>query len=327
MAEATTIHKSQGSSYTRVTVQLPNRNERPLIYVALSRATTLNGLFLLGTFKPTLPDPNPRPVPKRGEKPRVYPNDEMCRLRNTALLETKFTKLCHVSNHCFQIVSHNICSLKSKIETVRKDTVFKASNLLLLQETWLKESDPDVFDIPDKVLIDRNRVPDSSSKGKGTIIFGDKELNITSLGHHDRSSGASVDITLCKHDHLYIINIYKSNNTSATQFNNVVFNHIRHYLAKDNVLVCGDFNDDLINPSNPTASVLNSYGLQLLSPLSATTDRGTIIDGVFGKLRNYNCEIFIYESYCSDHKPLVIRLTLKQNESTGLSQPLRLMNF
>jgi ATP-dependent exoDNAse (exonuclease V) alpha subunit len=65
-----TIHKSQGSTMEKVTVFLKKGMERSLIYVAFSRATTLNGLFLIGEFKPPSP-PGPNHLPtKEMRRPR-----------------------------------------------------------------------------------------------------------------------------------------------------------------------------------------------------------------------------------------------------------------
>jgi ATP-dependent exoDNAse (exonuclease V) alpha subunit len=46
VAESITIHKSQGSTYKNDAVDL-TRCDRQLTYVALSRATTLNGLYII----------------------------------------------------------------------------------------------------------------------------------------------------------------------------------------------------------------------------------------------------------------------------------------
>ncbi|XP_031329649.1 ATP-dependent DNA helicase pfh1-like [Photinus pyralis] len=55
MAEAITIHKSQGRSERLVCVDVEKGMNRQKYYVAFSRATTLNGLFILGKFKPPGP--------------------------------------------------------------------------------------------------------------------------------------------------------------------------------------------------------------------------------------------------------------------------------
>ena len=67
------------------------------------------------------------------------------------------------------------------------------------------------------------------------------------------------------------------------------------------------------------------FGFVLLSPAtpkSPTTDHCTVIDGVFGKLPDYDIQVHIYEAYHSDHKPIVCRLS-KKVISTGLTQTVQ----
>ncbi|KAG5671640.1 hypothetical protein PVAND_001831 [Polypedilum vanderplanki] len=58
MAEAITIHKSQGRSESKIVIdvrnpsKIKNHMDRQKWYVALSRARSLNGLYILGAFKP-----------------------------------------------------------------------------------------------------------------------------------------------------------------------------------------------------------------------------------------------------------------------------------
>jgi len=49
-AEAITIHKSQGATYSKVAVHLKRGIKRASLYVGCSRATSASGLFLLGDF-------------------------------------------------------------------------------------------------------------------------------------------------------------------------------------------------------------------------------------------------------------------------------------
>ncbi|VDN37029.1 unnamed protein product [Gongylonema pulchrum] len=50
-AEAMTIHKSQGQTYPSVVLHTAQRMNRALLYVALSRVTSLSGLYIIGEFK------------------------------------------------------------------------------------------------------------------------------------------------------------------------------------------------------------------------------------------------------------------------------------
>ena len=50
-AEALTIHKSQGQTFGKVAVciHMDQKMDRAKLYVAISRVTSLNGLFLFGS--------------------------------------------------------------------------------------------------------------------------------------------------------------------------------------------------------------------------------------------------------------------------------------
>ncbi|CAG9799161.1 unnamed protein product [Chironomus riparius] len=96
-AEAISIHKSQGSTLENVTILLVPRMSRSLIYVACSRAKTLDGLYLIGKFK--------SPTPPRDDHPVVL---EMKRLRETAQLIPKFQHLKSIPANEIQIVSFNV---------------------------------------------------------------------------------------------------------------------------------------------------------------------------------------------------------------------------
>lgn len=50
VAHAITIHKSQGLSLDNVVVHIKGRMTRELLYVACSRAKSLEGLFIIGKF-------------------------------------------------------------------------------------------------------------------------------------------------------------------------------------------------------------------------------------------------------------------------------------
>lgn len=48
---AITVHKSQGSTYDKVVYNYLSSHEQPLVYVELSRATSIKGLYLTNQNK------------------------------------------------------------------------------------------------------------------------------------------------------------------------------------------------------------------------------------------------------------------------------------
>lgn len=297
----------------------------------MSRATTLDGLFLIGKFKKTKPDPSTvagqtRPT-NNVQRQKIYPQQEMSRLRNEALLHPKFETLHNVPNNCIQLVSHNVQSLKPHINSIRQDTIFIKSKLLLLQETWVKTiDDENTISIPNKRIILKNSLVGNMAKGKGTIIYGCDKEHILSVACFDRHHNCPIDITIAKWKDVFIINMYQSSQTTNSELTTAL-NKLNDYLNQPNVILSGDFNENLFDNSCRISNKLKTYGLSLLSPRKSTTIRKTIIDGVFGHLDNYTCDVKVYESYFSDHKPLVIRLHPKEVQSTGLSQPLQILNM
>lgn len=97
-AEAMTVHKSQGGTYSKVVVTLKRAITRQLLYVACSRAINAKGLYILGQFNaPLRPDDKELTIV------------EMARLRQNPLIPC-FTFL-RTKHNCVQFMFHNIQSL------------------------------------------------------------------------------------------------------------------------------------------------------------------------------------------------------------------------
>lgn len=251
---------------------------------------------------------------------------EMHRLRTKAVLEPLFRHLHDIPEDCIQIISQNIRSLNKNVNTVRNDSVFIKSHIVLLQETWIKaEADISQIAIQNKCIVARNMLSGHLAKGKGTIIYSAE--NPDDSKHFDRDSACNIDLTVSCYNKFVVINMYKSNNANIVHLKEALKKS--PYLAADNVLLFGDFNDDLALSNCPTKMCLEQkYNLKLISPIQPTTDNLKTIDGVFGRLKDFNFQTYIYESYCSDHKPIIVRLTNKEVEFslTGLTQTLNILN-
>lgn len=314
IAEATTIHKAQGSSLKMVIVKLQKRMERSMIYVALSRVTTLEGLHIIGDFK--APDaPNEK----------HSPTNKMAEMRARNYLIPKFTHLRMIPSNILQIVSFNVQSLRKHINSICNDKIFTDSHMLLLQETWCINHE--TYEVPSMIEISRNSFIGRPA-ARGTIIFGKNDQDITPLGSSTYElNNQHIEISCCKISNLFIVNIYK-NPASSTDLLKSVLKKIEAILKNDNVLLCADFNENLSIPNNSITKLFeDDYNFELLSPKLSTTDGNSTIDGVFGCLREYKIEVEIYESYFSYHKPLIIRLQKKEFEClSGISEQILRFN-
>jgi hypothetical protein len=299
VAEAITIHKSQGSTLRQVVVQLVAGMWRSLVYVAFSRAMLLTGFYILGEFR----------------KPNVSANDnvgkEMDRLRQTSALVPKFAFLRQVPEDVIQVVSHNVTSIKNHhVNAIRNDRIFTNSHLLLLQETWIYNNQR--YSIDGMEEIQRNEI---NGQRRGTMIYAKHNLGAQDHKNYSLEDGSQrIDITSCNCKDIVFINIYKNPDTTNEFFKGTLLS-ISEIFDFDNVIFCGDFNDHEITKEGKVLHSFLSTGpfqLELLSPRDApTTDELTTIGAVFGKLRDYTAEVHVYESFFSYHKPLVIRLKEK----------------
>ncbi|XP_015125653.1 ATP-dependent DNA helicase PIF2-like, partial [Diachasma alloeum] len=108
-AEAMTIHKSQGQTYSNVCIDLTfgSRLTRALLYVALSRVCSLSNLYILGIFKPPkAPDVND---PIICEYKKL--DERRLKLSYTNLIDTNDIK----------IIYQNVRSFNKNVEHIQSD--------------------------------------------------------------------------------------------------------------------------------------------------------------------------------------------------------------
>jgi exonuclease III len=298
VAEAMTIHKSQGSTLGDVVVHLTKGMEMSLTYVAFTRSTLLTSLYIIGDFK------KPKPL-----KDDHAPTKEMKRLRETSALVPKFAFLREVPSDVFQVISHNVQSIRNHhIKSIRNDRVFMSSSLLLLQETWATVDE--TFSIEGMVEVARNLIKGQPT-ARGTMIYAKSDhptYAMETYSFEERNN--RIDITTCEANNVVFVNIYKNPSTSAQFFEDSLMDFHEIFYA-DNLILCGDFNDRQVTEETRKLHrfLTSTLHLQLMSPKDAsTTNNFTKIDAVFGKLKDYKAEVHTYESFFSYHKPLVIRL-------------------
>ncbi|KAG5679064.1 hypothetical protein PVAND_008661 [Polypedilum vanderplanki] len=183
------------------------------------------------------------------------------------------------------------------------------SNIVTLQECWAVDNES--YNIPDFEEISRNRLM-GRPQAFGTINFCKLtvEPRITDrIEIENGNSNNHVEISGFKlHNRLTIINIYNNPSSSLDLLKETLL-EVKDYIDEsENILIFGDFNHELKLGSPLESFMLQSFDTRLFSPRESTTNARTVIDGVFGRIEDYNVEVFIYESYASHHKPLVIRV-------------------
>jgi nucleoside-triphosphatase THEP1 len=268
-SSAITIHKSQGDTYDKVVVHMGKRAiSKRMLYVAMSRAKTADGLFIVSnnfTIPKPLKDNDPVTV-------------EMKRLRENNLLKLE-KHIPDVTKNMFSFVFHNCQSYNSHFEQIIKYTNLFKFDLIFLCETLHKN----IIAIPNFNII--NHMP--QSEGRGMIVakrdtVGNKvistEKQIISLDKNKYCEGISFLIELNSYMNIKLIMIYKSPSCHK--------NAIESILNKFNVKANENVN------------------LQLIGPSQSSTNLGTHIDLCFSNIKNIGVKYF--ESIFSYHKPLNI---------------------
>ncbi|RNA03327.1 ATP-dependent DNA helicase, partial [Brachionus plicatilis] len=138
-----TIHKSQGQSYTCVAVFIGDSLKRSLLYVALSRATKLSGLFLYGSLSIESARVQRLSKEQRQKELQLFEqNDpvriEMNRLRSDANMKNNYSFLDFgfEANRTsdLTIMFQNIQSFNSNKENVKYDFGYKQADIIFLSE-------------------------------------------------------------------------------------------------------------------------------------------------------------------------------------------------
>ncbi|KAI5693521.1 hypothetical protein M8J75_000652 [Diaphorina citri] len=312
-AKAITIHKSQGATEKVIVVHTGSsrRMTRRSMYVAFSRVTSLDGLFIDGLYQ--------RPVPPSSTDPVQLEIRRLKLEENAVKMVVRFPELCTRSDEV-RIVAlfHNIRSLHKHHGHVLNDLSYTGVDLLMICETWTMPDDN--ICIPGFVLLHRRDCVKESRHAYGTVLYAKEWLaaQITMVFNED-------SLKEYKGSHLYafidvvgfyvdsgevrtgIIFLHKSPHCSMTNFRKHVENCLEslqnHGVGR--IVIVGDFNINIQDEKGAQflQNFLSPHGLELcISENTVTTDNNTVIDLCFSNIQG--CVAYITESVISDHKPV-----------------------
>lgn len=292
-AEGLTIHKSQGSTYKKVCINVKKPLSRELLYVGSTRATALSSFFIVGNFK----------------APKAPSNDnetmiEIERLKNEKQMKLSFWPL--ASKLGIVVGYHNVVSFEKYKKHSENDEWYNRCDVLILMETQTMSSyEPELLDFQ---LVHRSNKNNSIGTG-GILIFAKQHIEIKLLHESLKFSGQQStksyhsEIFVFEMPEINIINGYKSPLTPVQTFQNQIndaYCEINSTECKQNILL-GDFNFDISQKGSSLNSMLAKF--DLVSKLNEpTTKNNTIIDVVFADFPHIIAGA--YESYFSDHKPI-----------------------
>ena len=250
LAWASTIHSVQGLTVDRIVVDLSKIFAAGQAYVALSQVKTLHGLQILN-YKRTAFKKD-----KRVE-------DEMLRLQSRAITfnlpiiptlpAKQWIKICHL----------NIRGYLNHVSDIKQDNSICACDIICFTETHLRKTDVvHTSSQPNKDYIQYRRDRIAGVDKGGIIMFVHPHINSTTLDFNiPKLEFAATVISPTQPDELIIITIYRRSNSISTQhFTQMVQKLLsKPELQDKNILVLGDFNEDLMQDSKNICSFFQQH--------------------------------------------------------------------
>ena len=167
-------------------VNLNTRRAIPHIhYVALSRVTTIEGLYITDLCET-----------KISVDPKVVA--EMQLLRNEYQLDLSFTPLYMLNHSDLKICYLNARSLHKHIEDVQKDINYSSADIQIFTETRISSQDPDeMYEIERFRLFRNDDTSECSRPYHGTAIY----FKLPMLSGYPRAQNADgIEFTIMKTD-------------------------------------------------------------------------------------------------------------------------------
>ena len=197
----------------------------------------------------------------------------------------------------------NIRGYLYDINDLKQDNNICACDIICCTETHLRESDViHVNSQPNKNYIQyrKDRVP-GVDKG-GIIIFVNPYIKSTTLDlTMPKLEFAATIISPTPQDELIIITIYRRSNSISTQrFTHMVEQLLsKPQLHGKDILVLGDFNEDLMGNKTNICNFFQQYQFKQLSH-QLTTNQGSLLDHIYFN-GSSTTKTEVYDTYYSDH--------------------------
>ena len=299
LAWACTVHKVQGLTLNKIVISFELFKQRSFnygqIYVALSRATSLQGLYVLGKLEHKHIKADPRVI------------EEYERLRNTSLLEENANFQVHEDDPIIPIVLLNIRSLRKHSIDMKFDTKIFNCDMLLLTETQLTpcDSDNDIQDHLYPFILNRQDSDDRYSSlafcNKTTVYIKEKEYLPVINGLM-----FTTVFTRQENCEMRFLFIYRKQSSNVHDFVSNL-NHIANWYTIDVIL--GDFNINYFDEKeshNLKTTLESTLGYQQIVS-KPTFLSGSLLDHVYIRSHKFkHVDNTVIGVYYSDHDAVKI---------------------
>ena len=297
-SSAKTIHKAQGQTESCIIVDMTLGSRPHQHYVAFSRVTSLQGLYLLNGLSGRI----------TVDKSVVR---EMERLRRDACVSLCYKPV--QTYHCDLVtVFQNSQSLRLHFPLVRNNSTFTDADIICLAETRLQQSDKDedysIEGFHPIIRNDQKAKSDDVRPPHGLAVFVKRCHEIVSLS---RISTEKFESLVLNVRNMYSLNVYtvivvyKAPTCSFESFKTSIMS-LSELQQTDRLIIVGDFNFDVSQNQNKTFLRVMKQNFPTCRQLytSFTTQENTILDIAFNS-SNRGCSDII-ACVWSYHHTLVV---------------------
>lgn len=293
LAWACTVHKTQGMTLQSCAVSCKGTFLAGMQYVALSRVTSIEGLYITD-----------------------YTEDALyCEPKVTAALETMppltVTATPLLSNppsaSSLLITQHNIHSLAAHFKDMTSNPEMMCSSIICLCETWLRVTDmTHAFNISGYKMLrhDRN---DNSGRG-GVAVYIQESIRSRQISLPPGVLQPGVEALLVEiHDNTVIVVVYRSPSVSEPIFQKMLSAIIQNIPLASRCILTGDFNKDVSShPELVQFQTLQNFK-QLISDCTyyVGSRSGSVLDHIYTRY----CDVLrsgVLHTYYSDHDPVYL---------------------
>ena len=300
LAWACTVHKVQGLTLDNIVVSFDLKKQKYFnygqVYVALSRATSLNGLHILGTLE----SKHIRASPKVQE--------EYKRLREISTPQPQLTAPL-LNNETISICVLNIRSFQKHCVDLSNDPVLSKCDVLALTETQLLTSVPndDMSSTLDNFFI--HRQDHDSDKFLSLAVCHKPPLTVCDTQYFTLINGLTFLLDRSGGNGLSCLLLCRKIGSNIQQFIACL-----HYIitSMDIDIIFGDFNIDYFNENNISSLKALAESLNYVQLVTKPTfvSSGSLLDHVYAKESiSNNVKANIVSVYYSDHEAVKVSVT------------------
>jgi hypothetical protein len=297
---ACTVHKVQGLTLEKVVISLNLKKQRSFnygqIYVALSRATSLQGLYILGEIKSKHIKVNPKV------------NEEYERLRDSSLYFNTSSKDEQSDDSVLTISLLNIRSLRKHSEDIKFHSQLFSSDVLALTETQLSPNDLDMEIKKNLEPFRTYRQDHPTDKYSSMAICVKPNLEVENYEYIPILNALKFDLvdTNLQESRSFLL-LYRKNNSIVSQY----MEALQYVINSSRIdMILGDFNINYLNEIHcQPLSLIESLNYTQIVTEPTFVSAGTLLDHVY--VRPTSIRILnnsVVSVYYSDHDAVVTSL-------------------